>query len=547
MLESYKMVSSETFKKIGREYYGGRALCFFWSNPILIKELGQFFNYLDKEFLINFFIITNNYSGKLLFLKEGIQAFTLGELLDMAPHGTSLRVPDADIEGLLQYDLEIGHLRVDDYGGKKGLFNYARGVLNAYSLLAQKLSPQIAFVWNGAAFWQRAMAYVAKERQVPCFFMERGLLSGTLVVDPKGVNYGSSIAGRHWKRCRATEPSGEDVAKLDEFRGKLVLSRKTVVAHGLNLTSEEAQERLKIPPEAIVVLLPLQIESDSNILFYSPFYKSMPAVIGDVVEALECYPDVYLVVKPHPEDKDRLVELDVFSGSQCQLNDELSLPTLLDCADVVVTINSTVGLEALLFGKPVVTLGQAIYSNKGFTFDMLDRSDLPSQLGKAIASIHEGALEKTSFNVFLIYLLKYHLFSIAEKDVWGSRRNIGLSIVSRIDSENVVEKRSDSPWFDMLTSCNDGLMSVLRGYRDNEKRKILFINTSLPENLIVGLKDTVNVYEYRDISLIRRFKLLCGRRYFMVIVEHKGYGKLGNFLFRIWCFFLRAEHRSKLM
>jgi capsular polysaccharide export protein len=44
------------------------------------------------------------------------------------------------------------------------------------------------------------------------------------------------------------------------------------------------------------------------------------------------------------------------------------LPTLLDHCKGVVVMNSTVGLQALGHGAPVVALGKAIYNKPGLTF-----------------------------------------------------------------------------------------------------------------------------------------------------------------------------------
>jgi capsule polysaccharide export protein KpsC/LpsZ len=53
---------------------------------------------------------------------------------------------------------------------------------------------------------------------------------------------------------------------------------------------------------------------------------------------------------------------------------------LLSRAEGVVTISSTVGLEALLFERPVLTLGRPFYSGYGVTLDL----DSPSRVDAAV-------------------------------------------------------------------------------------------------------------------------------------------------------------------
>jgi capsule polysaccharide export protein KpsC/LpsZ len=53
---------------------------------------------------------------------------------------------------------------------------------------------------------------------------------------------------------------------------------------------------------------------------------------------------------------------------------------LIRAADGVVVISSTVGLEALLYGKPVLTLGQPFYAGYGITVDLDSFAELRTAL-----------------------------------------------------------------------------------------------------------------------------------------------------------------------
>jgi capsular polysaccharide export protein len=138
-----------------------------------------------------------------------------------------------------------------------------------------------------------------------------------------------------------------------------------VITEGARLGRETMREQLRVPRDARVVLFPLQIESDTNIVRYSPHYKRMVDVVRDLQRAV-AVTGAILVVKPHPEDRNRLPELRrLCDDKTTRLATDLSVRSLIDAADVIVTVNSTVGLEALIAEKPVVVLGNAIYSGKG--------------------------------------------------------------------------------------------------------------------------------------------------------------------------------------
>ena len=121
-------------------------------------------------------------------------------------------------------------------------------------------------------------------------------------------------------------------------------------------------------------LVPLQVQSDSQITHHSP-YGSIEAFISDVmVSVAEHAPgDVGLVIKHHPMDRaysdyrrhiHREAQRLNLGHRVVYLHDQ-HLPTLLDHTRGVITINSTVGLQALHHGAPVITLGEAVYSMPG--------------------------------------------------------------------------------------------------------------------------------------------------------------------------------------
>lgn len=117
-------------------------------------------------------------------------------------------------------------------------------------------------------------------------------------------------------------------------------------------------------------LFPLQLGSDAQIVEHSPF--------NDVREAIECVVSSFarnarrgavLVIKNHPLDTGLIdyrrytLELALKLGIEDRLRyiEAGHLPTLLNHAQGVVVVNSTVGLSALHHQCPVVTLGHAIY------------------------------------------------------------------------------------------------------------------------------------------------------------------------------------------
>lgn len=124
------------------------------------------------------------------------------------------------------------------------------------------------------------------------------------------------------------------------------------------------------------VLFPLQLDGDVQIRRHSPFDRLAPAIEHVLASfAGHAPPELMLVVKVHPLDNGLTSWRRLIARSARRLGvadrvvtvDGGHLPTLLDRARAVVTVNSTVGFSALVHHRPVIALGRAIYDLPGLT------------------------------------------------------------------------------------------------------------------------------------------------------------------------------------
>jgi capsular polysaccharide export protein len=149
-------------------------------------------------------------------------------------------------------------------------------------------------------------------------------------------------------------------------------------ARKMRYKSKEANALADLKPhgQGKYFLAVLQVASDAQVAVHSP-YQSVAEFIVDTVRsfALHGPSDAVLVVKHHPMDRgysdyttlvNELMHTHQLTGRLRYIHDQ-HLPTLLENAQGVVTINSTVGLSALFHGTPVITLGKAVYDMAGLT------------------------------------------------------------------------------------------------------------------------------------------------------------------------------------
>ena len=124
------------------------------------------------------------------------------------------------------------------------------------------------------------------------------------------------------------------------------------------------------------VLVPLQVASDSQVQLSSG-YSGMPPFIAELIDSFARYgrPQDRLVFKHHPRDRgynhygqliERLARSHGIEERVLYFHDG-PLGPILKRARAVVTINSTVGLQALYHSVPTKVMGETFYNINGLT------------------------------------------------------------------------------------------------------------------------------------------------------------------------------------
>lgn len=123
-------------------------------------------------------------------------------------------------------------------------------------------------------------------------------------------------------------------------------------------------------------VFPLQLQTDFQLRAHSPYNDQREAISQILTSFANHAPrTAHLVVKIHPLDNGLInwrAYIEDFASSldirqRVQFLDGGDLNALLDKAGGTVTVNSTVGLQALQLGKPVKVLGAAVFDIVGLS------------------------------------------------------------------------------------------------------------------------------------------------------------------------------------
>ncbi|WP_218775517.1 hypothetical protein [Oceanobacillus senegalensis] len=298
-------------------------------------------------------------------------------------------------------------------------------------------------LFNGYHWIDQVTKVIAEKRGLKTYIFEDGIFRPyTLTCDEKGINADSSVP---------RDITFYDALKLDSIRLKRYLfqpenqelENKTkenlflvAFVKAINMLGDllklspklyahitwwqaikyfiykktfpiRREDTLVCPKEYI--FLPFQVARDTQILYNSPAIKSMEQFVEVVLTAVEEINasqkrDIKLIIKEHPEDMSRnryrKLKWRFKNNGNVIFVQKYNLNKLIAGSMAVVTINSTVGIEAIAQHKHVITLGEASYNIEGVATNCKDPNDLVDVLKEVL----ESPVNKERIDKFLYYM-----------------------------------------------------------------------------------------------------------------------------------------------
>jgi hypothetical protein len=200
---------------------------------------------------------------------------------------------------------------------------------------------------------------------------------------------------RAYRRPRVTLAAGRDLA--GHVRNALTVDKRNEYIRPQRYVGSFVRERSRAlgakalyePADALqrpFVYFPLHVTDDYKIKRVIPHCVDQAAIVELLAASLP--QGVDLVLKEHPMSIGRN-PLSLLRRLRRHANVRLVDPyvsshELIRRARAIAVISSTVGLEALLYGRPVLTVGQPFYSGFGVTVDVDSLRELPDATGELL-------------------------------------------------------------------------------------------------------------------------------------------------------------------
>lgn len=120
------------------------------------------------------------------------------------------------------------------------------------------------------------------------------------------------------------------------------------------------KKKILIGEHQKVIMYAPSPEGNYHIYTGQPTDSLLPEkILHNFISLIRKRKDLFLIIRPHPSQKFKLSSL----PDNTFYDDGNNLKTMLSLSDLVVTLGSTVGIQAQLLGKPLICCNQSIYAN----------------------------------------------------------------------------------------------------------------------------------------------------------------------------------------
>ncbi|MCV9884492.1 capsular polysaccharide export protein, LipB/KpsS family [Metabacillus halosaccharovorans] len=358
-------------------------------------------------------------------------------LKDFPPHLNEVNANKYDLDKLLYFTLKFNDLNGFTYN-KEELYKNASRYINYLNELYSQEAFDLIVIWNDTFMYDSIAKQFASENGINTLIFEDGIFRpNTITIDPKGVNYGNSVPQdpQYYRQLNLEKIVDETKSEiyqiekptnikkfyiyeriLDSFHTWLIKDQLNLniifetIPHKLSrvvkkiVNKKNKTKDIKLPEEYIFV--PFQVHDDSQVILNSPQIENMEELVKVINHELKLYNKLFnkqlvAVFKEHPADYGRVDYSDIYNLYKKERHllflKEGDTKKIVENCTLVITINSTVGIEALQSYKPVITLGNAYYNIKGVCNYCSNHRDLHN-------NINSVSIDKDLVDRFLNYL-----------------------------------------------------------------------------------------------------------------------------------------------
>jgi len=175
---------------------------------------------------------------------------------------------------------------------------------------------------------------------------------------------------------------------------------------------------------------------------HSPLYHTSYSALLDAYHAINSvFDDFVLVFKPHPTDRANYSSLSL-TGLIMEV--ESNINTLIEIADVCISMSTTALARCIIEEKPILTMSYTDLSGLGIAYECVDKASLVQLIRDAYGKVGFDKMNEMGRS-FICNLFNRKLFSIYPEDsITQGLETLADRLAQRMDMQSLLNKARDS-------------------------------------------------------------------------------------------------------
>ena len=259
--------------------------------------------------------------------------------------------------------------------------------VNIYARILDELDPEIIIVHHGIYVPQGVVVDLAKIRGIRIVTWTPSYRRGTFMFC-EGDTYHKVMPEYLPELTELSQDEESKVVNYIKSRANASSDWIWFNKNGEKIKCSDIREFYKIPIKSKIVVLYTNVFWDAQLHFENAVYSDMLEWLDETIQIFRKMLNVHLIIRTHPAEilgfvpSRQRIDL-ILDGmiEQCSnisvihSDDDKCSYSIAESANCVIIFGSKIGIELAALGKKVMVCGEAWAKGKGFTYDIITKSD----------------------------------------------------------------------------------------------------------------------------------------------------------------------------
>jgi len=237
-----------------------------------------------------------------------------------------------------------------------------------------------------------------KKNLLDTYSLERGALPDSLIIDNSDWLINSLYYNKLFWNIKLNK---DQLLKVKKYINDFINNKDS-----LEFQKNENINKIKINNFKIIISIFLQLDNDIIIKKGIGWLKSNENFKNYIKELSNNNKNILFLVKNHPlsNGKITLTKKFTFTSNNCLIVDNYHYKDILKISNKILVINSSVGLQSMMFNKECGILGKSFYNFDDINTQLNDKNDVEKFINSDCKKINFELVEK------FIYYLKFKFY-----------------------------------------------------------------------------------------------------------------------------------------